>query len=1322
MPRYVPQAASLYQSRGISTSLKWRLNESLYDRVARRDFASQTPKNTIIRQQSEPPPASGNRGILMKSDSTEKKLKSRSSVDFSSEEALVIGYGGNDYDSDTSPWEMGSDDGSIDFDLLDDTDEDRKITKLTKNNTEFNSFNENLLTADNTQNQVKKEEEKLNTINNNVNNPVKTTDKSINILTYNDIQSTKTEKKLNQYFFPSSTEIKSYLNGNGNSLLIEEAVLKNNQITSNAKIQNCKRETDKKEKTNSKVTLNDDFTPLNTRTYTFVSELNKSNVNFEQSSDSDYSTCRHTPGDSTDSESFHDIEDHRLLPKSSFLHGTYTSSSSAQINDSDIDKKYDAGSSTSGDISNFSDDSDTHDTPTNDRTSYKLKNVRLSVTPSLVEKKQNHRDTEHKFEGNTVRHHREGERNIQIHKMNERNAQNNSQKESSTRVSYNNQCQTKSTPKSKQCSPCSKRNCSLVLSSVNNTPAIPQTVNNKENLCKLTNSESKNGSPKYSPMEREKANTVSKSSSVPSLQTSPFASDSKKTMVPNNKESPKQEFGHETYTSTPKTAKEISGNDSINNLQDTSLKNAESERESSSLKISEENVTENDGSKEQVLENNESKDCDDHSDYEKSPEAINNRQSKLAALALELELARRDSESKANKPPSPPAPICTPEKAKFCEPIAQPSSVTSPESYPTIKKASAISCVSRLSTLPDVLQETPVKQKKTKFSLKKLLKRNKDSGTFSPSNKEVNPKAWKKQTFDRNRLSLEIVHPMDLTSDVPTSADSTPTEEHKQIVCTHPGKFMFRGVANRARSLSALPQLSTDEQSGCSLLDCRKTDTVPMRKAGTVAERKKNRVPETKSRSHSSSSSAQELHEQNHSDKEYANLGDIRSLLTPKKPQRPSAFSASTRGDSEIGPKKSEDIYETLPATNEEEEEDHYTYLDEAEVKVSKENEVKNAGASPKLKMSTETVSCGRPWLDLQTSYAAIAAANYESLAELITTSLNESAQYFKKVEPSLKWKNFILETKEEYYVIKDKVIYNAIYRSESQDKVTLVVAPRKHTTPQNSRNQTRYPVLASFNDHVPKNFISADNYILQESEVTSIYILQQSRVTTVNSFAKVSSSDTSNQYTHLRNYCFVLLQLIHTLKSLQAEGIEEINYDLQILILVVTDEDKPPILVLFPEDKTLLTLCDLSNRKTLCQATLETMLHFLQIKSIDDLKTCIINGEKLADPVAYTFKAIAKVLSEEKASSLSQAKGFLEYMLWGPVDVKISQNDSEDILDTILQRWLDLQRAQMVKSTISHLQNRKILHTGLHVYEEYQLIFLLQASVKSLKNVISKL
>lgn len=768
---------------------------------------------------------------------------SRPSVDFASEEALVIGYGGNDYDSDTSPWEMGSDDGSIDFDLLDDTDEDRKITRLTKNNTEFNSFNKNLLSSDqDSTRRTKKEEEKLNTINNNVNNSMKSTDKTISILTYNDIQSTKTEKKLNQYFFPSSTDIKSYLNGHGNSLVLEESVIKNNnekhQVTNNVKIQNCKREI---ENVNSKIALSDDFTPLNTRTYSFVSELNKNNVSFEQSSDSDYSTCRHTTtGDSTDSESFHDVEESRPLPKSSFLHGTYMVS--PQMNESDNDKKYDAGSSTSGDISNLSDDSDTHDTT--DRSSYKSRNAKSPVT--LTENRSSpkndervthfHRQVE---ESNIIHNQHNGkERSERIIKKDEACSLHKKSEKESLKSEGKQQHQLNSYQKSKQSTPNAKSNQLMDRERQNQSQNENNNREKPNSSCKKPNSISTKDSSQNLSTERERSNEISKSASMPSI----FPSQGSEVKSPVSKaQEQHREKAEPDYVSGSKVSKESSPNSSPSCIRPSTV---EEENEiSSSPKISECNLIGTDEScKEQVLRDKELKDYEDQIDYEKSPDAIIDRQSKLAALALELELARRDSEAKERKLLSN-APIPPPEiKMRHSVPSAPPYAVASPDNYPTIKKTSAISCASRLSTLPDVLQETPTKQKKTKFSLKKLLKRNKDSGTFSPANKEVNPKAWKKQTFDRNRLSLEIVHPMDLTSDVPTSADSTPTEEHKSIVSTHPGKFMFKGVASRARSLSALPQLSNDDQSGCALLECRKMDTVPARKAGTVAERKKNRV------------------------------------------------------------------------------------------------------------------------------------------------------------------------------------------------------------------------------------------------------------------------------------------------------------------------------------------------------------------------------------------------------------------------------------------------------------------------------------------------
>ncbi|GBO19968.1 hypothetical protein AVEN_216378-1 [Araneus ventricosus] len=270
---------------------------------------------------------------------------------------------------------------------------------------------------------------------------------------------------------------------------------------------------------------------------------------------------------------------------------------------------------------------------------------------------------------------------------------------------------------------------------------------------------------------------------------------------------------------------------------------------------------------------------------------------------------------------------------------------------------------------------------------------------------------------------------------------------------------------------------------------------------------------------------------------------------------------------------------------------------------------------------------------------------------------------------------------------------------------------PRKQSIPQNARNLNRYPVLASFTDNLHRSQISVPHSPF--TEWASVYVLQRCTVTTVERFAENTALQKDNQQVHLRNCCFVLLQLIHSIKSLQADGIEEVSCDLSRLILVQSQEDKPPVLAVFPEDATHMTLCE--NRKTLCQTVLSALYFFLRINQANDLDECEMNGERLAESVAHIFKAIAKVLLEEKASSLSQAKWFLEYMLWGPVDVKIL--DCRKDFNNVLQRWLDFQRAQMVKSIISQLHN-----SHLQVYEEYQLVFLLNSSVKSLKNIISKL
>lgn len=79
---------------------------------------------------------------IMKYDRKEERF----SVKFFEEEAMVIGFGGHDYDPNEPEWELASDDGGeVVFELMDDTVEERIITRMTKENTEFNSDNSNLL-------------------------------------------------------------------------------------------------------------------------------------------------------------------------------------------------------------------------------------------------------------------------------------------------------------------------------------------------------------------------------------------------------------------------------------------------------------------------------------------------------------------------------------------------------------------------------------------------------------------------------------------------------------------------------------------------------------------------------------------------------------------------------------------------------------------------------------------------------------------------------------------------------------------------------------------------------------------------------------------------------------------------------------------------------------------------------------------------------------------------------------------------------------------------------------------------------------------------
>lgn len=629
-------------------------------------------------------------------------------MDFASEEALVIGYGGNDYDSDQSPWEMGSDDGSIDLDLLDDTDDDRKITKATRTNTEFNASNINLSiplekeskTYDDKRNnnsktspESKKDENKRN---NNKTSPCKTVDRTLDILTYNDIQKKPPEKKLNQYYFPSSTEQHSFLH----SKVVNEKT--SNQPPENVKVENCRNllkeensrnymteETSRsllkdensrnhlKEDT-SRNLLKDEFSPLNTKTYSFVSELNKNVIlSSEHSSDSDYSTCRLTAGDSTDSESFQDAEESRVLPCSSFLHGNFPPQQKVLLQQSlsslESDKKYDAGSSTSGDVSNLSDDSDA-----SERTSFKSRNVRVpkSTTDSKRPGKEvTFSDTLSTAEKNNL---------ILTNTNQTENINISSEIAEKTVPSKQKSVETSSIEKVQIPAEGNKLQKDQ---NHKNSEIISISIDSKHN-SKVNDSKTANSPAPNPPVDINLRNIIA----INGCPTTPS-----KNAIQN---------GHSIITKTKSSPPRITISPEKKNVVRTkSLESVSDKEKKSQIQILPGPKT--------YVDDYFYKEPSDDDDYEKSPEAIKTRQSKLAALALELELARRDSAMKSNnssKTPQPSLPSSPPPETKVPPPPIE-------ENYPTIKKGSAISCTSRLNTntLPDVLQETPSKTKKSRF-------------------------------------------------------------------------------------------------------------------------------------------------------------------------------------------------------------------------------------------------------------------------------------------------------------------------------------------------------------------------------------------------------------------------------------------------------------------------------------------------------------------------------------------------------------------------------------------------------------------------------
>ncbi|XP_076048513.1 uncharacterized protein LOC143029629 isoform X2 [Oratosquilla oratoria] len=95
-------------------------------------------------------------------------------------------------------------------------------------------------------------------------------------------------------------------------------------------------------------------------------------------------------------------------------------------------------------------------------------------------------------------------------------------------------------------------------------------------------------------------------------------------------------------------------------------------------------------------------------------------------------------------------------------------------------------------------------------------------------------------------------------------------------------------------------------------------------------------------------------------------------------------------------------------------------------------------------------------------------------------------------------------------------------------------------------------------------------------------------------------------------------------------------------------------------------------------------------------------------------LSALVGVLRQERAGSLSKVKCALEFLLWGPEDLSSQGAESED-QEATLQRWLDLERATVLHSLIKKVPEPQVAVT-------YNLLFLVRSNARVLREAASLL
>ncbi|GFW28010.1 uncharacterized protein TNCV_768901 [Trichonephila clavipes] len=357
------------------------------------------------------------------------------------------------------------------------------------------------------------------------------------------------------------------------------------------------------------------------------------------------------------------------------------------------------------------------------------------------------------------------------------------------------------------------------------------------------------------------------------------------------------------------------------------------------------------------------------------------------------------------------------------------------------------------------------------------------------------------------------------------------------------------------------------------------------------------------------------------------------------------------------------------------------------------------------------------PWKTLEDSYLVLTASNRELLVKLVNQALKKRKNFLVKLQRiKFQWAEFEIDVEQpsSVFAFGEKIAYHATMPKHPEYSVTLVVTVQQQHCRLNENNDIKYPVFGQFVDYIPKELLENSSDAELESMQATILVLDRSNISTIECFTE--SLPISLTEENEKELCFIILQLIHSLKTLQAQGIESIESSFQNLILAKTKKDKYNTLVFlydncYDENDYMSDSCKIS----LCQYTLMLLFQMLGIQSIEEF--ILISDSKFSSEVAKkVFKTAISLLSEEKAVSLSQTKTLFECFFWEITRVFECLEDSEDV-DNVLHRWLDIKRVNYIKNIYDE-ENV----CDINIQSEYYSQFLLRTSIRNVREILSLL